>query len=229
MNPKITYCFLLVLLIACRFSAQEWQVDLSYKYLYSKQWDKAIQTYNFSRPFLSEKQSLLRNGLTTSLSYSFKNEKQLKQGINISYCYSRSSAENKNFNNAFNLHFITMGYLLHFENWEKWKGLYTDFIISATSSALFRNLNGESFEYDETKSKAFGIGGDINFKFGYAIKLNNRSFLSPFVAMGYTPYLYSPNSEAVINQTKGLTSMNWTSIWSTQIGVKAYLREEKNQ
>ena len=228
MNAKKIYCFSLVFLIVFRLSAQEWKVELSYKYMYSNQWDKAIQIYNFSRPSLAEKQPLLRNGLNTSLSYRFKNAKHLKHGINISYCYFRSSSENKNFNNSLNLNFINLGYLLHFENQEKWRGLYTDIIIGATSSLLKRNLNGETFEYDDTKSNAFGIGGDINLKLGYAIKLNNRSFLSPFVAIACTPYLYAPNSEAVINETKGLTSRNWTSIWSTQIGFIFQLRQKEN-
>lgn len=207
-------------------SAQEFKADVSYKYMYSNQWDKTIQTYNFSRPFLKENQPLLMNGLNTSVSYIFKNEKNLKHGINLSYSYFRSAAENENFNNTLNLHFVNLGYILLYENTEKWKGLYSELIISATSSGLFRNINGEPFEYDETKSKAFGIGGDILLKFGYYLKLKNKSFLSPFLSIGYTPYLYSTNSEAVINQTKGLTSKNWTGILTTQIGLNFKIRKQ---
>ena len=58
-------------------SAQEFKADVSYKYMYSNQWDKTIQTYNFSRPFLKENQPLLMNGLNTSVSYIFKNEKRI--------------------------------------------------------------------------------------------------------------------------------------------------------
>ena len=104
---KLYGIFLLVLSI--NLTAQELKLDLSYKYIYSKQWDRAIQTYNFSRPFLTKKQPLLMNGLNTSLSYVFKNEKHFKHGINLSYSYFRSSAENENFNNSLNLHFINLG------------------------------------------------------------------------------------------------------------------------
>ena len=224
---SIIFSTILLLHIGCTI-AQEFKLDASYEYLYSNQWDKAIQTYNVSRPFLTEKQPLLMNGLNTSISYVFKNEKHLKHGINVRYAYFQSSAENENFNNILQLHFINLGYILHYESKEKSKGLYSDLIISATSSGLFRRINENPFVYDETTSKAFGIGGDICLKAGYCLTLKNNYFLSPFISIAYTPYLYSPNSEAVINQTKELTSKNWTGILTTQIGLTFHLKRQQN-
>jgi hypothetical protein len=208
--------------------AQEFKTDVSYKYMFANQWDKAIQTYNFSRPFISEKQPLLMHGLNASISYIFKSTKNLRHGINLSYSYFRSSSENENLENVLNLHSLNLGYILHYENNDMLKGLYTDLIISATSSGLFRKVNGEAFEYDDTKSKAFGIGGDIALKLGYCVKLKNKNYLSPFIALGYTPYLYSPNTEALINQTKGLLGKNWTGILTTQIGLTFHIRKQIN-
>lgn len=199
--------------------AQEFRSDVSYKYMFANKWDKAIQTYNFSRPFFTEKQPLLIHGLNTSVSYIFKSSKRLKHGINLSYSYFKSSVENENLNNTFNLHFLNLGYIIHYQNNENAKGLYADLIISAVSSALFRNVNDEPFEYDETRSKAFGIGGDLSIRAGYSLSLKNKIQLSPFALVGYAPYIYSPNSEVVINQTKGLVGYNWTGIYTTQIGL----------
>ena len=199
--------------------AQEFRSEVSYKYMFANKWDKAIQTYNFSRPFLTEKQPLLIHGLNTSVSYIFKSSKSLKHGINLSYSYFKSSAENENLNNTFNLHFLNLGYIIHYQNNENAKGLYADLIISAVTSALFRNMNDEPFEYDETRSKAFGIGGDLSIRAGYSLSLKNKIQLSPFALVGYAPYIYSPNSEAVINQTKGLVGYNWTGICTTQVGL----------
>jgi hypothetical protein len=117
-----------------------------------------------------------------------------------------------------------MGYLLHYECQEKLKNLYADFIFSATTSALFRNVNGNPFTYDEEKSKAFGIGGDISVKMGYFMKFKNKNGLSPFVLIACTPYFYSPNTEAVINQTKGLTSKSSTAIISAQMGMAFHIK-----
>ena len=54
--------------------AQKIEADLSYKYIFASNWDKAIQTYNFSRPFLTEKQPLFMHGINGSVAYIFKSE-----------------------------------------------------------------------------------------------------------------------------------------------------------
>lgn len=214
------------MLFKCLYSsAQEFKVDAAYAYMYSSQLDKAIQSYNFTRPILTEKQPLLTNGLNTSISTIFRSENHFKHGINFSYAYFRSWAENKNFSNQLNLHIVNLGYLLHYENPEKCKGLYSDLIVSVTSCLLYRAVNEELFVYDETLSKAFGIGGNVQLKFGYSFKLRNNSFLSPFLSFAYTPYLFSPNNEAVINQTKGLVCKNWTEILTAQYGLTFHLKK----
>ena len=205
--------------------AQEFKVGLSYNYIYAPQWDKIIQTYNFSRPFNTEKQPLLAQGINGFGSYIFNAEKNLKQGLNFSYSYFRSAAENENLNNNLNLHFISIGYIFQYDNAEKLNGIYADFIVSAASSGLFRNVNGEPFEYSETTSKAFGIGGDISFKLGYSMKLKNRSKFSPFIQIAYAPYFYSPNTETVINQTKGLEGKSWTGILNARIGLAIHINK----
>jgi hypothetical protein len=205
--------------------AQKIEADLSYKYMLASNWDKAIQTYNFSRPFLTEKQPLFMHGIIGSVSYIFKSENKFKQGINASYSHFSSYAENVNFVNQFNLHFFNLGYMLRHESNGSLKGLLTDFILSASSSVLFRNLNDEPFIYDEVRSKAFGIGGDLSVRTSYSFNIKNKFHLSPFVQVGYTPYLYSPNTEAVINQTRGLVSPNFTDVFSSQFGLKVLLRE----
>jgi hypothetical protein len=206
-------------------SAQEFKVDASYVYLYSTQLDKAIQSYNFTRPIFTEKQPLLTHGLNVSATCIFRNDKHFKQGINFSFAYFWSWAENKNFSNQLNLHVANLGYLLHYENPEKFKGFYSDLIVSATSSLLYRVLNDEPFVYDETLSKSFGIGGAVQVKFGNSFQLNNTCYLSPFLSFAYTPYLFSPNNEAVINQTKGLVCKNWTEILTAQFGLTFHVKK----
>ena len=223
-----TLFLLLFLFLFLDAQSQEIEVDLSYKYIFANNWDKAIQSYNFSRPFLTEKQPLFIHGINGSASYIFNSENKFKQGINASYSHFTSYAENVNFVNQYNLHFLNVGYVLRYESAEKYKGLTTDFLLSASSSALFRNVNEEPFIYDEVRSKAFGIGGDLSIKSSYSFNLKNNIRLSPFIQVGYTPYLYSPNTEAVINQTTGLTSPDFTGVFTSQIGVKVHLRKHKD-
>jgi len=220
-----TFFLFLFLFLFLDAQSQKIEVDLSYKYIFANNWDKAIQTYNFSRPFLAEKQPLFMHGINGSASYIFKSENKFKQGINASYSHFSSYAKNVNFVNQYNLHFLNVGYVLRYESAEKYKGLTTDFLLSASSSALFRNVNEEPFIYDEVRSKAFGIGADLSIKTSYSFNLKNNIRLSPFIQIGYTPYLYSPNTEAVINQTTGLTAPDFTGVLTSQIGLKVRLRE----
>lgn len=199
--------------------AQEFKFDVSYQYLYAKQWDKVIQGYNFSRPSIANQQSLLNHGFNTSLSYIFTSQKNLKHGINLGYAYFGSSADNRNFQNKLNLHFINLAYLMHLENEAKMKGLYFDLIFGVKASGLFRNLNGEDFLYDDIWSKAFGIGADLGLKMGYKIQLKSGHALAPFVAFTFSPAFYAPNTEVVINQTRTLLSKNYTGVLNSQLGV----------
>ena len=219
-----TLFLLLFLFLFIDAQSQGIEVDLSYKYIFANKWDKAIQTYNFSRPFLTEKQPLFIHGINGSASYIFNSKNRFKQGINASYSHFTSYAENVNFVNQYILHFLNVGYILRYENTERLRGLSTDFILSASSSALFRNVNDEPFIYDETRSKAFGIGGDLSIKTSYSFNLKNNIRLSPFIQVGYTPYLYSPNTEAVINQTRGLASPKFTGVFTSQVGLKVQVR-----
>jgi hypothetical protein len=220
---KILY-FIVFILSFCIGTAQEYKIDVSYKYINANQWNKITQTYNFSRPFNSAYQPLFINGFNSSVSRIFKSNNNISQGVNLSYSYFRSSAENLKFTNNLNLHFLNIGYILHYQNQEKKKSFYTDFIISISSSGLFRNINGQTFEYDDKKSIALSIGTEADIKFGYCLQNGNNRYFSPFILIGYAPYIYSPNTESVINQSKGLVGKNWTTMLISQIGVALHFR-----
>jgi hypothetical protein len=209
--------------------SQSFETNISYTYMHANQWEKAIQTYNFSRPFLSEKQPLLSHGLNASFSRLFRSSKKLQHGISLSYTFFESAAKNESLNNSLNLHVVQLGYILRFKNPENSSGFYAELNIAAESCGLFRYVNGLPFEYDNNTSKAFGVGGNLGLKAGYQMRLNDRIYLSPFMLAGYAPYLYAPNMEAVINQTKTLSSKNFTGVLSAQLGVAFSLCTRRNE
>lgn len=208
-------------------SAQGLTVGIAYEYLYANQWDKAIQTYNFSRPFLAQQQPLFIHGLNASASYLFPSTKRFAHGIELSYSRFGSTSENEGFENTLTLNLLSLGYILHVENPWKCKALYADLMLSARASGLFRKVNGDPFEYDDERSKAYGIGGELGVRIGYKLSVQHSNWLSPFIALAYTPYLYAPNTEAVINQTKGLASRDWTGITTAQVGLAVHFRRAK--
>lgn len=198
--------------------AQSLSVGLSYDYVYAKQLDKSIQVYNFSRPFLKNKQPLLIHGISADLSYIFKNDKKIKHGINATYSYFTSKAINENYTNCFNLHFINLNYVTHFSNEEKFKKLFAEFHVGLSSSALFRRVNGDFYFEENEKSKSLGIGANLGVKIGYQLYSHKMHQVSPFIFFGYTPYLYAPKNEEVINATKDLFTKAYMYTLNVRIG-----------
>jgi len=214
---KLTVIFFLLFKGITGF-AQNLSVGLSYNYIYSKQYDKSIQSYNFSRPFLEHKQPLFMHGITSDISYIFKNGETFKHGIHVSYSFFGSKAINQNYSNYLHLHLVDLNYVIRLENRGKFKELFEEINLGASTSGLYRRINGEAFLVDDEKSKSMGIGVNIGVKVGYHLFKHPRHQLSPFVFYGYTPYLYAPKNEALINATQTLITKPYLNAMSFRLG-----------
>ena len=209
--------FFCLLFMSLNSYSQETHIGFSYEYLYCPQFDKAIQTYNFDRPFLNEKQPLFLNGINTNINHTFKNDKNYKQGVSVGYSYFRSEADNVNFNKILNLHLVQIGYVLNFKNAKRFKGFYETIQINCVLGGLFKNINDSPAYIEEKRVKSLGIGGEIKGLLGYNFKKISR--LSPFISMIYSPYYYSPNSEALLNDTKGLIKFSYLNYFKMNVGI----------
>lgn len=222
-NKFVFYCLSIFLIGFCscflahKSTAQQLRFGVNYEYLYSKLWNQNIQTYNFSRPFLENKQPLLSHGFGLSLSYLFGSSSDFSHGVGLSYSRFGSSAENDGLNSTFNQNFVKLGYILHFQKNES--PFYTELGISAVGGILGRQINDKTFEFDGETARAYGIGGEINLKVGYEFALSDKLFLSPFVGIGYIPYYNSPNSESILNQTTELISEEEPSFLNASFGI----------
>ncbi len=224
MKNKFVFSFFSIFLIAfCsvflahKSTAQQLRFGVNYEYIYSKLWNQNIQTYNFSRPFLDNKQPLLSHGFGLSFSYLFGSSSDFSHGVGLSYSRFGSSAENDGLNSTFNQNFAKLGYILHFQKSES--PFYTELGISAIGGILGRQINDKTFEFDGETARAYGIGGEINLKAGYEFALSDKLFLSPFVGIGYVPYYNSPNSESMLNQTTELISEEEPSFLNASFGI----------
>jgi hypothetical protein len=216
---KLKLLLAVAIISSALLSAQELKFGVGYNYLYSSQHTAAIQTYNFTRPINTDPQPQLMHGGHIYINYLFASTRCFKHGIHVSFGYFRSNAENINFINALSCHFISPGYVLHYDNPEVLKGLYADLTISAVLGGLFRSVNGVAYKIDDAPVVSLGIGGDVNLRLGYKVSLTDASYLSPYLAVSCNPYYYSPETETVINQTKGLVTENWSTIFNTQAGI----------
>lgn len=217
---RIFSLIFLVSIIQEKIQAQSYQLDFSYQYMAAKQWDLAVQSYNFSRPFNEQKQALLAHGISSNFSYLFKNNRKLKHGLSLSYSFTRSNALNENLDNSLHLNLMQLSYLLQYQFSGKTEGLDISFQAGGMASALFRRVNGEPLLEDDTRIKAFGTGIGLKISSAYSFSLSEKIGLGPFLAFGYSPFFFSPNTEAVLNQTKGLSSKRYTQIAYGQLGVR---------
>jgi len=219
---KIILLFLII--SACKLSfTQELGLDISYNYMYAAEWDKAIQTYNFSRPAASELQPLLVNGFNLGFSAFEKQKSKFTNGFLLSYSNFNSFSKNALYSNALYLHQLKLGYALRVSAPDSERGLYIQAQANAILGALLRAVNNEPLSVDEGRTVGWGVGGELGFRSGIRLKIAGQLALSPFVQLNYVPYYFSPNTEAVINQTKSLVGPNWTMIFSGQAGLALHL------
>ncbi len=214
------FSFLILLISNLTLSAQEWNLSGAYQYIYSPEWDKAIQRYNFSRPFLDEVQPLLVHGTFLETSYFFKNEKRIQSGIKIDYGFTRSSAENPELDIAFHLHQIGLGYAFRYSFQKKPKNIVLEGDITIFSTILSKRINQEIEMIDEEAKRALGIGGSLGFKLLYLIKTEHKIKISPFAGISYSPYLSSSESESILDPTISVNGTGDIHLLSCQLGIR---------
>jgi hypothetical protein len=210
---------LLVLILNFQVESQALSVELNYSFCVNSQFDKAVRVYNSARPFLTSKQPLFRNGIGAKIGYSFPTKKHTKvqYGFELGYSYFDSYAENDGFINDMQLHTLTPRFFTSTKITNRFIG---QIILGLPSYGMFRQINSEAVANDETPIRAFGIGLSIRPQLSYHFILNDRISLCPTFSLEYCPFQYSPQGEALINQTKGLYTNNFNSFFGFDCGVK---------
>lgn len=220
---------LLIALCLLSFSvgfSQELRFGVGYQNIHSRQFDQLVQTYNFSSPFLSEKQPLLSHGIGTNAAFYFGSQRALQQGISAKHSFYNSRASNE-VTVALRFQTLQLGYALRYENHEKLKGIYLELITSGIAGLLEKRVDGEDFLVDEEELQSWQFGVMLNLNASYRFPLKNQWSLMPFLGVGYAPYFSVGNSEAVINQTSTLVVEEHTSMLSWQVGVNLVLSKKE--
>lgn len=203
-------------------TGQTLQAEVSYQYLYNQQWDRIIQTYNESRPFLDEKQPLFQHGMNVGTGYLFPSSGAWTHGIHAGYTFFLSRAENTEFTSTVLLHTPTLSYQLHRDQLLTKERFFVEGSIGVAGAGAYRRVNGESLLVDEERSKAWGVGGVIGLGAGYHFPIGNRMEIDPFVRLTCMPGFYFPGIEKVVNQTQGLVAKSFSTSFSLNAGIKVH-------
>lgn len=213
---------LLTVLLCGSLYSQEKTFSAGYCYFYSPQFDKAIQTYNFSHPELLNNQPLLQHGLGARFSIVFPSEKMLSHGFGVAYTLHGSTATNPNFETNLRLHLLRFNYVLAMHQPSCDAGAYASLSFSAVGGGLFRYVNNEAVADDGKSFRGLGIGAEISGRYGYRFCIGETTAISPFVELAISPFYYSPNTEAVLNQTKTLATTQWSQYLVAQVGCSVH-------
>lgn len=199
------------------------QAEFSYDYLYNKQWDRLIQTYNESRPFLEEKQPLFQHGMHVGTGYTFPSVSRVNHGIQLGYSLFLSGAENDGLENRLLLHSVTLNYQFVLDSLWKSPRLYCFGHTGVNGSGVYRRINGEPFIVDEKRSKAWGIGASLEAGIGYHFPFGKRLTANPFASVHCLPGFYFPGIERVVNQTQGLVANDFSVALAFKVGIRLQL------
>jgi len=221
MKLRVLFLTLGVLLIS-EFNAQEINISAGYQYSYSEIWDKAIQRYNFARPFQDKTQPLLIHGGFIEGSYFIKSKENFNSGVKLSYSLTRSSSSNLD-DVSINLHQFNLGYSLRYAFEGSLKRMMVEADVSALTSILSKRVNNEIELIDEEKNRAFGVGFNLGFTISYIIEKGDKQ-LTPFMSIKYSPYLRSPESESILDQSISIFGTNDIRIFNCMLGLRYTLK-----
>ena len=213
------YRVIILFSICCAWfslKAQITSVEAAGNYLYSGQWDRAIQTLNFNR-FNFGTQPLLRFGFTVGTSYRF-NKTSSPYGLSGRYGLVWSVNDFPGRSTVLQLHQLAIHYTYTWKPSDQ-QPLFICLSGGALSTLLLRKIESQYYVYDERVARAVGIGPELALRTYYTLRENSKFTWSPFLSCTYSPFLWSPQTEALINQTGGFTSNAFTMLTQVQLGV----------
>ena len=206
--------FLILLFALCTFGlqAQELSFSAGYNYLSASEWDKAVRIYNFSRPFLSEKQPLLTHGWELGTTWLPIEKPTVKAGPAVTVANFKSYASNAGTEVGINAWLLHLDFVFRYE----WEGKdtslfwYAQFQGGATFTMLSRTENGEVLEVDESPLTSFGVGPSFGIASGKHLLFLGKKRLGAQLGAVASPFLFTDKSEVVLNQSSTLLSSSTT-------------------
>lgn len=189
-----------------------------YAFVSMPEWNRATRVYNFSRPFLTQPQPLLRHGYGAEFTYTFRADRRLLHQVGMRIVSTESRARGGQHDAWLRCHLLAPGYGLQWNPRAGREGLRLSVFVAPVLTLLRRKLNGSWSSEEGAPSGATGIGGEVRVKICWLTALSGgRAGISCSAGLG--PALYAPRAEAVINQTQRLVTGPQTVFFSATAGL----------
>ena len=229
----IILIILLPVLNVCDLQGQSWEFHAGYQNVTAKQWNRAIQTYNFSRPFLEEKQPNLAGAAQVGMSYLFKNKTPFRYGPGIQYAMVRSTAENGGETDRIQVQWPEL--VFHFRYYYSFRdsasgpsnALYIETAPGFSILTMERRIDGELQTVDDTEQRFTGYGVALHTQVGFSWRVSEKLALEPYFSYTYDPLINIPESPVLINQTENFDLREGTSAGRLRLGLAIRLIKAK--
>ena len=219
---RIALCIAFCIVCASA-EAQEHHFDLGYRYLYAPAWDRMVQTYTFSRPFLDDTQPLLQHGFGAGYARTFSSERRIRSGVAMGYDRFISQAEATGLESRIRLHQLRISYTVRFLQKKLESPWQLEAGVGMIGHHLSRLVNDAPIADEEQRPRSLSVGADVNVLVGRRFTWGAERWIVPYVALNVAPYVYQPTAEVVLNQTRGLVAGNGTFLLLVQAGMRLTL------
>ncbi|MEL7221790.1 MAG: hypothetical protein AAGJ93_10755 [Bacteroidota bacterium] len=220
---RIYKCLILPLILSLNLSGQELGFTINYRLIEAKEWNQATQVYNLSRPFLANKQPLLRHGMSLGLYYLPNTENRLAWGPSLYFSFFRSAAKNPNFDISIQSLLLDLGIKLQYQPLADNRNLNLSITPNLALTTLARKLNGElailGKTEEDTPLRSYGLGFGLNTQITYDYAIHDNWSISPMLGASYYPYLWVNRSEVIFNESAAGSLKSATNILGLQGGV----------
>ena len=199
--------------------AQSLELGASANYVFVPAFDRALQTHNSARPFIDTPQPLLDFGFRMDAGWMAPTETRWQRGVALGYAFTRSRAENGGLVTRIPFHRIDLGYRWRRSAPNGANGMTVGVAANAVGTLMDRRQSTVLDGQTERIARAWGIGAGVEFEVGYALHREGWIWL-PFAAASAVPLHYTPNAEAVLNQTLGVVGGAVVGMYAASVGLR---------
>jgi len=219
---------LLLCMMALPAQAQHYGGSLAYGRVSIPQWNRAIEVYNFSRPYLLEPLETYSSNIHLQGYWLQRPYEKVSLGPMINYTRNCLNGKAPNLRVDVHVQRLELDALVRLRKVAFKKELNSFFMDLSPGihlAYLTRRHNGKAIftVSDEAilkRVRSLGIGIGLGFKIGYSLYFSRQLLVSPFALIKYTPLMYAKNSINVLNQLTMDGLRDHSMVYDFRVGIE---------
>ncbi|MCS6981387.1 MAG: hypothetical protein NZM65_04240 [Flavobacteriales bacterium] len=203
---------------------QGFHIQTGYSYLWCRSWDRVLNYYYFTRPYLNGSPRYLESGFTVSTGYAFSSFRAPIHGVVAGYSNAWAVYREDNYRLRFWWHTVMAGYRARLRRMSRAEGFYGELGIHFAGAWLERKSYWKDNNTLHHRYVAFGWGGGFSGEAGYMLPYEEWVARPGFFVKVASNFIHMPGAEVALNQTQGLYLRNWHTVVMLQGGISLLIR-----